>query len=352
MALDKILVIHLAGMGDLIMGRLALERLRQTYQHSRIVLLTWKHNLEAATLIPSINEFAGLCLGSSFSEIRHNLKVTKNLRAEHFNWAINAYQVYRRIGVFKLQFLLGRINPARSSGRDTDGKGWCFNQRIRESSDEPLHEVERQSFFFEQLGCRQVLGPAPLSISMADQQAADLWLTQQAIPAQSGFIAIHPGGTRAGHRWPAESFAEVARHFTAQGLRVVVTGGPNERQLAESVAALSQTISAAGKLSFGQLAHVLKRSRLFVTNDSGPMHLAAALSVPLVAIFGPGDPKRYGPYPVSRPNQVVIHASGDTLCFKVRCTGHPALMRLSAQRVIQTAESVLAGKNPAGIETA
>ena len=348
---NSILVIHLAGIGDLLMGRLALERLRQTYPHGEIVLLTWSHNLEAAGLIPSISKFAGLKLGSGLADINHNLELTAQLRKERFDLAINCYQVYRQWGVIKLALLLSRIGARKTAGRDTDGKGWCFNQRIRERSSDLLHEVDRQSRFVEQLGCRAVPGPAPLSITIQDQQAADLWLTQQAISPQTAFVAIHPGGSRIGHRWPAASFAQVAASLAAQGLRIVVTGGKSEEALAQSVAGKTgAAVSAAGKLSFGQLAHLLRRSRCFLSNDSGPMHLASALNVPLVAVFGPGDPQRYGPYPLDREDQVVIHAASDALCFNSKCPGHACLQNLSPQPVLEAVQSVIAGKHPSGIQ--
>lgn len=351
MANNSILVIHLAGIGDLLMGRLALERIRQTYPHSRIVLLTWQRNLEAAALIPSISEYAGLALGCGLADIRHNLRVTRQLRSERFDLAINGYQVYRHSGVIKLAFLLSRIGARQTAGRDTDGKGWCFNVRIREQSGERLHEVERQSRFVEQLGCRVVPGPAPLSVAMQDQQAADLWLTQQGITPQTAFVAVHPGGGRAGHRWPAALFSQACHALAAQGMRIVVTGAASEQSLAQEVAAgVNGASVAAGKLSLGQLAHALRRSRALLANDSGPMHLAGALNVPLVAVFGPGDPERYGPYPLNRQDQVVIHATGEPLCYKAKCPGHESLKKLSPEPVLEAVRSILAGSHPSGIQ--
>ena len=133
-AAESILVIHLAGIGDLLMGRLALEQLRQRYVRSRLVLLTWRKNLEAAELIPSINERYGLQLGGFLATLPPNLTAAFQLRSQRFDLAINCYQVYRLVGVVKLALLLGVIDPRRSAGRNTDGKGWCFNRRIREKS--------------------------------------------------------------------------------------------------------------------------------------------------------------------------------------------------------------------------
>ncbi len=351
-AAESILIVHLAGIGDLLMGRLALEQLRQACPRSRIVLLTWTRNLEAAALIPSVSECCGLELGGWGATLVRNLKTALQLRSQRFDLALNGYQVYRQAGVVKLALLLGVIRARDSAGRDTDGKGWCFAQRVRERFQDPLHEVERQSRFVEALGCQPVLGPAPLSIPMADQHAADVWLTHQGLTGGTPFAALHPGGARPGHRWPAASFARVAQGLQERGLRVVITGGAGEQELAQTVAKpLRQPAIATGQLSFGQLAHLLRRSRLFITNDSGPMHLAASLKVPLVAIFGPGDPNRYGPYPLDRPDQIVVHAIGDPICFRAACKGHQPLRHLPVEPVLEAVNAILNSEHPSGIRS-
>lgn len=154
------------------------------------------------------------------------------------------------------------------------------------------------------------------------------------------------------HRWPADSFARLATALEDNdGLRIIISGSHAERCLAERIArSLKKPVVAAGELSFGQLAHVLRRCRVFVSNDSGPAHLAAALEIPLVVIFGPGDPNRYGPYPLERVNQVILHAQGELPCFRRRCPTHACLRKLSVERVLQAVREILGERHPAGIE--
>ncbi len=349
---QSILVVHLAGIGDLLMGRWALEGLRRQHPSARIVLLTWQKNLETAELISSVDERLGLSSDSSVKALIGNLRLAVQLRKNRFDWAINAYQVYRRWGVLKLAALLAVIAAGQTIGRDTDEKGWCFNRRIKESSLDAAHEVQRQLHLMECLGVAAAPVAAALRLSAGDEKTADDWLRRNGINSDAPFAVIHPGSGRAGHRWMPERFGQLATILEKEdGLRIVITGSKAELPLAGQIASfLKQPAVAAGELSFGELAHLLRRSRIFISNDSGPAHLAAALGVPMVVIFGPGDPARYGPYPLDRTDQVILHAMGEPACFRRNCAIHPSLQKLAVEDVLKRVRGILSGEHLSGIE--
>jgi len=109
------------------------------------------------------------------------------------------------------------------------------------------------------------------------------------------FVILNPGAGWGAKRWPAERYGEVAKALARQGLSSVINFGPGEEALAWAAEAASG--GAASGMSF-PLANCCadRRARLFIGGDTGPMHLAAALNVPVVAIFGPTDPARNGPF--------------------------------------------------------
>lgn len=121
-------------------------------------------------------------------------------------------------------------------------------------------------------------------------------------------VVIHPAGgsnpgmTLSAKRWPAGRYAALARRLVRErGVRVALVGGAEDRPLAEEVRRLAEVEdeavrNLAGELSFDELGALLERARLFVGNDTGAMHLAVAVGTPTVAVFGPSDPRRYGPY--------------------------------------------------------
>jgi ADP-heptose:LPS heptosyltransferase len=131
-----------------------------------------------------------------------------------------------------------------------------------------------------------------------DRQNAQTFLA--GLPSGCRYIGLHPGAGAAMpyKRWPADCFADIARRILGQpDFHILIFGGPDEtepcRQLANAIG--PGATSCAGSLSVRQSYEAMKRCALFISNDSGPMHLAASAGCPVVALFGPTDPSRSGP---------------------------------------------------------
>jgi ADP-heptose:LPS heptosyltransferase len=124
---------------------------------------------------------------------------------------------------------------------------------------------------------------------------ADLRLELEAAP--SGATIVHPGAASAARRWPAERFAAGARAEIAAGRRVIVTGGPDERALAERVAHGTGAEVVAGETDLRQLTHLVAGAARVVCGDTGVAHVATALGIPSVVLFGPTPPAEWGPPP-------------------------------------------------------
>lgn len=145
----------------------------------------------------------------------------------------------------------------------------------------------------------RALGCAALGLEMIDPRT-DLGVTpEEAAGAETllegvrrPFVVLNPGGNREDKRWPAERFARVAEHLgETRGLGVVVTGSPSEREtLDHLVAAAPEAVDLSARgLTLGTLKGVLRASSLLISNDTGPRHIAAALGIPVVGLFGPTD---------------------------------------------------------------
>jgi heptosyltransferase-1 len=110
------------------------------------------------------------------------------------------------------------------------------------------------------------------------------------------FAILNPGAGWGAKRWPAERYGEVARKLAAQGLRSILNYGPGEEELVRAAENASGGTALAMSCSITELIALTRRARMFIGGDTGPLHLAAALRVPVVAIYGPTDPARNGPY--------------------------------------------------------
>jgi heptosyltransferase I len=135
------------------------------------------------------------------------------------------------------------------------------------------------------------------------------------------WIALQPGARWLNKRWPAEHFAELTRRLAVEyaDVRFAVFGSQQDHPLAETVcaAAPARCLNLAGETSLPEMIEWLRRCDLLVTNDTGPMHVAAALHKPVVAVFGPTEPLRTGPY--GQSGRVVKHSLPCAPCLKSRC---------------------------------
>jgi len=206
-----------------------------------------------------------------------------------------------------------------------------------------LHAVDRY------LNVGPILGldrePADFSFPIPQSAVSQV----ETLLAQHGanraeIVIMAPGTIWETKQWGSEKFAQVAAHFLSKGLAVILIGSQRERVVCEEVAALSPgAIDLAGRTALSELAALIRRSAISVTNDSGPMHLAVALDRPVVSIFGPTDPVWIGPY---RRANAVLHADLEcSPCYLRRLKhchhGHACMHNVSAPAVIERAERIL-----------
>ena len=143
---------------------------------------------------------------------------------------------------------------------------------------------------------------------------ADLLLpSPRTVPAAADVVVVHPGAAYGSRRWPADRFAAVARCLAQRGERVVITGGPAERRLAERVAdhaGLDGSAVLAGATDIAELATLVAGARLVLCGDTGVAHLATAFGTPSVLLFGPTPPRRWGPR-TGGPHRVLWHENAE-----------------------------------------
>jgi ADP-heptose:LPS heptosyltransferase len=156
------------------------------------------------------------------------------------------------------------------------------------------------------------------------------------------FVAVHPGAAVPARAWPAGHHVELVRLLTERGHRVVVTGGPGERELTARVAG-GRALDLGGRLGFAELAGVLERAAVTVVGNTGPAHLSAAVGTPVVSLFSPVVPSiRWRPYGVP----IVLLGDQHAACRLSRARqcpvpGHPCLASVSPLDVVEAVEQLL-----------
>jgi len=259
------------------------------------------------------------------------MKLVRVLRTQRFDLA---FVLDRSPMLTLLPWLAG---VPRRVGPDSLGRGFSLTDRVVVSSS-PAH-LQHQAEIY--LDLARKLGLAVDHPRMRFETTKEE--RQAALPPSPMRVALFPGGGSnpgmelTAKRWPLERYRELAWRLVQElGAEVILIGGPddkalNERLLQDVDAPAGAIIDFAGKTSIGQLAAQLERCALFIGNDSSPMHLAAAVGTPVIAIFGPTSPEEYGPYPPDDPRHVALwhHPTGRPCFFlgKMQTCAHCTCMQ-------------------------
>ena len=154
------------------------------------------------------------------------------------------------------------------------------------------------------------------------------------------FAIINPGAGWGAKRWPAERYGQVSVALAEQGVRSIINYGPEEESLAETAQAASDGTAIPWKCSISQLIALTRRAALFIGGDTGPLHLAAALRVPTVAIFGPTDPARNGPFGT---RSIVLRSPASLTTYIRTLDPEAGLLEIGVDAVVGAACKLIAG---------
>ncbi|HSB82297.1 MAG TPA: asparagine synthase (glutamine-hydrolyzing) [Candidatus Methylomirabilis sp.] len=312
---QRMLILNVAGLGDFVMGTPALRALRRRFPLAQIWILIIPEVRGLAERCPYVDVVRTLDLRNSRSALawalgprrRELRQLIRELRDMRFDTAVNLYRVATRGGGVRMTAFLRAIGASRTVGRYSGGLGASFNLTSMTEG----HETDAQ------LGVARLLGAPPTSqypelwVTADDRAICHSLLRRHGVSVADPVVCLHPGSARPEACWPAERFAAVGRRLAEVGARVVLFGASGHRALCARIAnAIPRAVSLAGETSLPVLAALLQRAVLLVTNDSGPMHMAAALGVPLVVPFGPADPAHTGPR--GPAEHLVFPASADS----------------------------------------
>ncbi len=162
------------------------------------------------------------------------------------------------------------------------------------------------------------------------------------------FAILNPGAGWGAKRWPVARYGRVAKELAAQGVRSILNYGPGEEELARESEAESEGAAIAMQCSISELIGLTRRARLFIGGDTGPMHLAAALQVPVVAIFGPTDPARNGPFAT---RSIVLRNPASPTTHARRAEPDEGMLEIGVDSVVEAASALLAQGNGVGQES-
>ena len=334
-----ILVVKLATIGDLLLATPALRALRETYPRARIDLLVTPASaglLDGWEAIDRVIVLDKYLFDYPQQLLRHpaNLKrlqpLWRELRGGHYDAVILMHHLTLFFGRLKHQLLMRATGARWRVGLD-NGHGWFLNVRVKDDGFGAMHEAEYNLALADAVGATTGDTRLELPISNEERRQARELAYGESAPAHAErpIIVMHPGsgGYSTARRWSPARFAHLADTLYADaGGQLLLVGGPEEAALHAQILGMMQSAmparSLAGKGSINVTAAALELADLFIGNDAGPMHLAAAVGTPVVAIFGLSNSDAWGPYTGNAPGRRALVVKLDLPCMPCFYSGH------------------------------
>lgn len=337
----NILIVKLSAIGDVIHTLPSLTELRRLYPKAHI---TWVVEEAAADLVKNHPLLDAVLISRRKSwmkdfqngKVKQPLKeissFIKTLRQRHYDLVIDFH------GLFKSAIIVFLSGGKRKLGYDSwqELSGFFLNEKI--SEDMNKHAVDRYLDFPRYLGAKTEKAKFVLPFDKEAEEKAQILLRNINLEDKK-FIAFSPVAFWETKLWSNEKFARLADLINNEmQVKVVFTG--SEKAAIEKITSLMTTegINLGGATKLLELAYIYKKARLVITTDSGPMHLASAIGTPVIALFGPTDPARTGPY--GSFHTIIRAEIPCSPCLLKKCTTKKCMEDISSEQVFAAVKNI------------
>ena len=347
---QRILIVRLGAMGDILHAMPAVVALRKAFPGSNfgwVVEKRWAELLREAEESPRGDgsgpvDFVhvvdtrkwrrSLFSGSTRSETRH---VLNSIRKIKYDLVIDFQGAVKSAVIAKLTEVPRRFGFA---------KPWEWPAAIAytdKATTASIHVVD-QNLDLASATAREFKQEAldrDASVGLPHDSSAEAKVCQRLTSfGMSRFAILNPGAGWGAKQWPPDRYAAVARALGKDGVRSLINLGPGEESLAKTVEDQAEGYAIAAQFTISELIAVTRRASLFIGGDTGPLHLAAVLKIPVVALFGPTDPARTGPYGT---RSIVLRDPSSITSHKRNRQTEPGLMNITPEQVIAAAHELL-----------
>ncbi|MDH7514938.1 MAG: glycosyltransferase family 9 protein [Bacteroidota bacterium] len=281
----RILVIKLRAIGDILLSTIVLRNLRHAFPDARIDMLVEPPAQDIVERHPALDGVVLFAAGKDSP-----LHVFRSLRRAHYDLVFDLFCNPRSA---QFTFVSG---AAVRVGYPFRGRSWAYNVHVTSRADR-VHNTEFNLDALSAVGIPIIDRSVTIDVPKEDSAWAQEY-TAELRQNNRMLVALNPSGTWESKRWPAEYFAALVDMLTERrNARVILLWGPGEEQTARSILAMTHSDAVVPpSTSLIRLAALLSACDAMITNDTGPMHIGAAVGIPVLGIFGPTNPLLQGPY--------------------------------------------------------
>jgi heptosyltransferase-1 len=349
--IDHVLIVRLSAMGDVIHTLPAAQALRQAFPHAMIgwlieerwaellcapgegrrgprspqrPLVDWVHTVDLKGWRKSL---------FSAPTIEHIARVWNDVRTAHYGIAFDLQ------GAIRSAVVASWSGAAVVYGTREPREGPAALWYTRQATPRGVHVIEQNLSVIEAISQQKMV--VPLVEFPRDCHAEEVIEHRLQSAGIGEFAILNPGAGWGAKQWPPQRYGQVAQAIAKCGIQSIVNYGPGETDLVREVEQASGSTARGMQSSISELIALTRRAKLFIGGDTGPLHLAAALKIPVVAIFGPTDPARNGPYGTV---SVVLRNPASTTSHARNSRSDEAMLAISAEDVVDAARNLLSGE--------
>ncbi len=286
---EKILLVRLSSLGDIVLTSPAIRAVRHHYPKARISMLVAKQFADLLTHNPHLDEVITFDRTARNKDSGEMVRIVRLLRRRNFGLAIDFQRKFRT-------GLLTYLSGSKYRVGDHVPNGLRCTVRVPDRVNR--HAIDRNLDLLHPLGIVQENRTLELFLSDSDRERAGEFLATKDVHPNRLKVGLFPGAGWKLREWMPNRFAAIGdRLFKDFDAQVLIFGGPNERELVSHIAHLmtARATTLAENIPIRQFAALVEACNLFITNDTGPMHIAAAMHTPTVALFGPGNHIQFRP---------------------------------------------------------
>jgi heptosyltransferase I len=337
----SILLVKLSAIGDVVHTLPLLEVLRKNFPEARI---DWLVEEEARPIVEGHKDLDQVIVsyrkswqkklfsaGQTLSVLKEVKGFVQRVRTNRYDLVIDLH------GLFKSGILTGLARGRRKIGFTGGREGSMLFLTDRPYPfDYNRHALDRYLQAARYLGCTVNSWKGEVQVGRGDRQKVDMLLAEHFSPSES-LVAINPMARWVTKLWDEKRFASLARRIQQElSCKILFTGSPSDRSVIERIieGISPRPLNLAGLTTLRELACLYTHCRLVVTTDTGPMHIAAAMGAPVVALFGPTAPWRTGPY--GKGHTVIRESLECSPCFKKKCSHQTCMKSITVEKVFET----------------
>jgi len=335
--LKRGLMLQLAGLGDLIMALPSIDELLQAYPDTEWTMLTRPE--QAELLLDRDIRVKTMHWPPDATCFVQQVSTIWQLRQCHFDLVINLYSLGSKKGEWAIRSLLFIIGAGLSLGRVSDGK-LVYDINWDESQAFAKHEIDLNLGLISMLGVQATQNIPVVKVSEKSLRQVKKYLVSKFSRSEK-FAVVFAGGARRTRYWGIEKYSELIKYLLSLDLKVCIVGGESQSEDASQMTNdLESVANFTGQLSLQDLSALIQQSTIYIGNDSGPSHLAAAVGTPTVVIFGPGDVERYCPRGKSEI-RVARFAMDCSPCYLESCSHHSCMHFLTFDMVKKHVDAIV-----------